>query len=46
MRYKSKLNCTEFINLIKTYNVIHVGVQEIKLDDIDRIYLPGYEIVC
>ena len=37
MRYKSKLNCPEFINLIKSYDVIHVGAQETKLDDIDRI---------
>ena len=30
---KSKLNCPEFINLIKSYDVI--GLQETKLDDID-----------
>ena len=44
---KSKLNCPEFIDLIKSYDVI--GVQETKLDDIDCIHciqLPGYEIIC
>ena len=41
---KSKLNCPEFIDLIKSHDVI--GVQETKLDDIDCIQLPGYEIIC
>ena len=34
----------ELTDLIKSYDII--GVQEMKLDDLYSICLPGYEIVC
>ena len=41
---RSKLDYPEFVELIHSYGII--GVQETKLDDIDSIQLPGYEIIC
>lgn len=41
---RSKLNYPEFVELIHSYDII--GVQETKLDDLDSLQLPGYEIIC
>ena len=41
---KSKLRFPEFTDMINSYDII--GVQETKLDDLDSIHIPGYEIVC
>ena len=40
---KSKLRFSEFKNLINSYDIVRV--QESKLDDLDSVQLPGYEIV-
>ena len=37
-----KLNCPEFITLIRTYDII--GLQEIKTDDYDTIDVTGYKV--
>ena len=39
---KSKLNCPEFVSLIKNDDII--CVQESKLDDIDSVNIDGYEV--
>ena len=41
---RGKLRFPEFTDLIESYDII--GVQETKLDDLDSICIPGYEIVC
>ena len=41
---RSKLNYPEFVELIHSYDIN--GVQETKLDNIDSIRVPGYEIIC
>ena len=39
---KSKLLCPDFISFIGKYDII--GVQESKLDDVDKIQVPGYQV--
>ena len=39
---KSKINYPEFITFIKQHDII--GVQESKLDDVDKISIEGYQI--
>ena len=37
-----KLECPEFITLIRTYDII--GLQEIKTDEYDTIDVTGYKV--
>ena len=40
----SKLNCPDFLSLIREYDII--GLQETKTDDVDTyLEIPGYEII-
>ena len=39
---KSKLNCPDFMNFLHDYDVI--CIQESRLDDVDKIIVPGYKI--
>lgn len=39
---KSKLLCPEFTSFISQYDII--GLQESKLDDVDKINIPGYQV--
>ena len=39
---KSKLLCPDFVAFIETYDII--GIQESKLDDVDRINFEGYSV--
>ena len=39
---KTKLLCPEFVTLIKSYDII--GIQESKLDNVERITVEGYQI--
>ena len=39
---KSKLNCPEFLTFLHSYDIN--CVQESRLDDLDKITVPGYKI--
>ena len=39
---KSKLLCPDFVSFIDQYDII--GIQESKLDDVDKLQIPGYQI--